>query len=264
MRQPIRCTFLLAALAAAVIGLTPAALAAADGLLTGYTLYVGHPDRNVEPAGTVLIVPGTLLPDLADGEELGTQLKQAYRLKGLERQDDYMKRMPLGDDLEMPSPAPGMDIHMTLVGFNDEVATYRVEIAQDGTRIADTPVSVKRGGRAVIGSQDGAAAPYVFLVLRPEAAGKEPDASRPRVLERVNPRYPELARKNKISGNVALEVKVLEDGSCRVLKVVESPDDLLSEAAREAVEQWKYEPGRDDAGNPMAAILSLTVSFRLQ
>ncbi|MGD8375217.1 MAG: energy transducer TonB [Acidobacteriota bacterium] len=264
MRQSIRRTLLLVALMTAVVGFTPTARAAADGLLTGYTLYVGHPDKNVEPSGTVLIVPGTLLPDLPGGEELGKQLKQAYRLKGLERQDDYMKRMPVGDDLEMPSPAPGMDIHMTLVGFNDEVATYRVEIAQDGTRIADTPVSVKRGGRAVIGSQDGEAAPYVFVVLRPEAAGKEPDASKPRILERVNPRYPELARKNRISGGVVLQVKVLEDGSCQVLKVVGSPDDLLSEAARKAVEQWKYEPGRDAAGKPVATILTLTVSFQLK
>jgi TonB family protein len=175
-----------------------------------------------------------------------------------------MKRMPVGADLKMPSPAPGMDIHMMLVGFNDEVATYKVEITQDGTQIADNPVSVKRGGQAVIGSQDGETAPYVFIVLRPEEAGKVVDASKPQILERVNPRYPELARKNGIQGAAVVEVKVFKDGSSQVLSIVESPDDLLSDAAREAVEKWKFEPGRDKAGNPVDTILTLTVSFKLK
>ena len=78
MRQSIRITLLISVLTLFVA-------AAEDGLVTGYTLYIGFPDKTIDPSGSVLIVPGTLLPDMQGSENLDKQLKQAYRLQGLER-----------------------------------------------------------------------------------------------------------------------------------------------------------------------------------
>jgi TonB family protein len=54
------------------------------------------------------------------------------------------------------------------------------------------------------------------------------------------------------------------NGNCRVIEILSSPDPMLSDAAREAVEQWKYEPARDSTGQIVDAEMSITVRFRLE
>jgi protein TonB len=253
---------------AALVLLTTAGPAADTGLATTYTLLIGHPEARTEPSGTVLIVPGTLIPALEGPGELSEKLREAYRLKGVTVEAQYMKRMEPGRTVSMPSPAPGIEVRMTLIGNNESVATYRVEMIDGGEVLADTPVSIRRGGRAVVGSRNGEAAPYVFIVIGTagdeEAAEKSPSGEAPRIVERINPRYPEQARKNGIQGEVTLKAVVDKNGGCSVIEILESPDPLLSEAAREAVEQWKYEPARDAAGRVADAEMSITVRFRLE
>ena len=248
--------------------LTAAGPASDAGLATTYTLLVGHPDVEREPSGTVLIVPGTLIPAMEGPGELSEKLREAYRLKGVHIEAQYMKRMEPGRKVSMPSPAPGIEVHMTLIGSNEAVATYRVEMTDAGEVLADTPVSIYRGGRAVVGSRNGEAAPYIFVVIGTagpeETAKKGPEGQAPRVVERINPRYPEQARKNGIQGEVTLKARVDKNGNCHVIEILESPDPMLSESAREAVEQWKYDPARNLAGEVIDAEMSITVKFRLQ
>jgi outer membrane biosynthesis protein TonB len=37
----------------------------------------------------------------------------------------------------------------------------------------------------------------------------------------------------------------------------------LTEAAIEAVDQWRYEPAKDASGRPVDAVLTVTISFLL-
>ena len=76
--------------------------------------------------------------------------------------------------------------------------------------------------------------------------------------------YPEEARKQHLSGVVVVETLVKTDGTCQVMKVVESPDPILSDAASEALEQWKFEPGLDPQGKPVNMKLVLTIKFALK
>lgn len=65
---------------------------------------------------------------------------------------------------------------------------------------------------------------------------------KPVLIRRVAPKYPAEAREKQISGQVLLEATADVSGNVKSLKVVKTPDSLLSVAAMEAVKQWKYKP----------------------
>jgi TonB family protein len=62
-----------------------------------------------------------------------------------------------------------------------------------------------------------------------------------RLLRRVDPKYPELAKSQHIEGAVELEAQVLGDGTVGNVAVLRG-DPLLAEAAATAIKQWKYQP----------------------
>jgi TonB family protein len=85
----------------------------------------------------------------------------------------------------------------------------------------------------------------------------------PEVIEKVNPRYPEEARKEKIMGQVIVKTVINEKGTVDAVEVLESPDELLSEAAVEAARQWTFQPALCD-GRPVGVYYDLTFKFKLQ
>ena len=89
------------------------------------------------------------------------------------------------------------------------------------------------------------------------------DIKPPKLIKKVNPIFPEEARKQEISGQVVLSVRSDERGNIVAVKIVKSPHDLLSKASVEAVKQWKYEPMLIK-GKPMPIIFTVTMNFRLK
>lgn len=66
----------------------------------------------------------------------------------------------------------------------------------------------------------------------------------PRPIHRVPPEYPVRARAKAIEGTVTLSVLVGEDGSVRDVAVLEAtPAGVFEESARDAMRQWRFEPG---------------------
>ena len=65
-----------------------------------------------------------------------------------------------------------------------------------------------------------------------------------KVKTKVNPQYPELARRMNISGAVRLELLVAPNGQVKAVKTL-GGHPLLIDAAQSAVKQWKYEPGQE-------------------
>ncbi|RPJ56994.1 MAG: energy transducer TonB [Acidobacteria bacterium] len=78
----------------------------------------------------------------------------------------------------------------------------------------------------------------------------------------VAPIYPDLARAAKVEGMVILEAVINPDGVVRDVRVLRSVP-LLDEAALAAVRQWRYTPTML-SGVPVAVIMTVTVTFRLQ
>jgi protein TonB len=85
------------------------------------------------------------------------------------------------------------------------------------------------------------------------------------VMERM--KYPQIALENAIQGNVIIEFVVNEEGKIRRMKVLQSPDPVLSEAAVKVLEEanklkrgWK--PGTLE-GKAVKQKFVLPVSFKL-
>jgi TonB family protein len=80
--------------------------------------------------------------------------------------------------------------------------------------------------------------------LRPDARVKR--VRDRRVIARVEPRYPAAAREHRIGGLVILEVGVRKDGTVGGVCVAKPLPCGLSDAAAEAVRQWRFEQGDAD------------------
>lgn len=77
----------------------------------------------------------------------------------------------------------------------------------------------------------------------PDASNAQPE-SRP-VKVRVDPNYPDMARRMNVIGSVQLQATVRADGTVKEVHVV-GGHPLLAEAASRAVMQWHYQPaGRE-------------------
>lgn len=258
------------------------------GLSTEFAVLVGFPSGEAPAAGGVVLVPGTVIPLEADGTSSHAQdaverslsftraiekLWTTFRLDPVRRvQLGKVLRTSLEEEVAVPAPeGSGIDIMATLLGFNESVATYRVVFRQGDESLADSTVSVQRGGRAVVGGMDGEAAPYLFIFVEPDpphggATRWRDDAgiSQPVAVTTVNPSYPEAARKGGISGVVVVETIIGVDGTVLDARILESPDLVLGDAAVEAVRQWRFEPARKDDGTALEVSFVLTIKFALR
>lgn len=63
---------------------------------------------------------------------------------------------------------------------------------------------------------------------------------------RVEPEYPELARRNNISGSTRVELLVAADGRVKDVKVL-GGNPVLVQAVVTAVTKWKYEPASEES-----------------
>jgi len=85
------------------------------------------------------------------------------------------------------------------------------------------------------------------------------DQMRSRLVRRVDPVYPEKARKLGLEGSVRLRVAIARDGSIEDVKAL-SGDPLLGEAAADAVKQWRYRPTLLN-GKQVPVLTVITVTF---
>jgi len=268
--------------------------AQAEAVWTRFSILVGFPEGTTSGQSGALLVPGTVIPisGAEEPEPADTQqrmledsrrftrvvdkLWQTFRLDPSRQPQRgiYVLCQP-GKPVELPKLESGdIDIEATLRDFDRETARYRVVVRQGGKQISDSALSVQRGGRAVLGAMDGAAAPYIFVIAEPDPPDEEGTApmriqkgsglTAPAVVKKIDPRYPEGARKDKVSGVVILDVIVGTDGRVTQIRSLESPDPRLSDAAIEAVRQWEFEPARLSSGKNVPVRCTITVRFALR
>ena len=90
--------------------------------------------------------------------------------------------------------------------------------------------------------------------LLPQAiqAQKNEHAER-KVVEKVKPVCPELAKRMHISGVVKLEAVVRANGSVKSTKVL-GGNPVLLDASSEAAQQWKYEAGNSETSEILLVV----------
>ncbi len=277
-----------------LIVLVAALPTAAETVDTHVSLLVGFPDAEAEAENQGdLLVSGTVIPisfSMTHGapgapylksesqrlDRLGQSLAKTLRLARVDF--IYSLDIPLEVDkvYELPGPQTDGDLsgEIKLLGFNDQAASYRARFFDRSVAIADSPVTVMRGSSAVVGGQDGDAAPYLFLVVSPVPTRSRTNLGLdgpvyvggevlpPRAILKTDPQYTQEARDKGIQGVVVLQVVIDTTGGIKDVKVLKGLPAGLEESAVEAIRAWRFEPATLK-GNPVEVYYNLTINFRL-
>jgi protein TonB len=110
-------------------------------------------------------------------------------------------------------------------------------------------------GGVLGGIGDGPAAPAGAVV---RVGG---NVQPPKLLKRVEPTYPVVAKLNKVQGTVVVDAVIDPQGDVVKEHAVDGPE-MLVPAALDAVQQWKYQPTYLN-GKAVALDMEVSVTFRL-
>jgi len=88
------------------------------------------------------------------------------------------------------------------------------------------------------------------------------DVKSAKLISRVDPVYPPLARSQHVSGDVVLDASIDANGHVITMKIISGPA-LLHQAAKDALRQWQYQPASLD-GKPVPMRLTVTLQFRIK
>ena len=86
--------------------------------------------------------------------------------------------------------------------------------------------------------------------------------SAPIVIREVRPSYPPEALRLRIQGSVVLSLVVTAEGLPTDIRVVRSLSGDLDQAAVDAVEQWRFSPGRR-GGTPVNVLVTVALDFTI-
>jgi TonB family protein len=86
------------------------------------------------------------------------------------------------------------------------------------------------------------------------------EVQRPVVVQRVLPKYPNI--RPRMLGIVIVEVWIREDGSVGDVRALKPLPYGMTEAALEAVRQWRFVPGKIN-GKPVPVVENVSVNFTL-
>ncbi len=93
------------------------------------------------------------------------------------------------------------------------------------------------------------------------------DVSNPVIImsTKVQPEYPELARRARLEGSVILQAIVYKDGTVGEIEVLRCtrPNVGFEAAAVAAVQNWRYQPATQN-GKPVDVFFTINVTFELQ
>jgi periplasmic protein TonB len=131
------------------------------------------------------------------------------------------------------------------------------EIVGHGGQIVGSPGSVGDGPPGGLPSGEGSGG------SEPPPIVPGPEVDLPVLVARVEPIYPEAARRMHLSGVVLLEAIISTHGEVENVRVLRSAHPLLDAAAVRAVSQWRYRPATLD-GRAVRVYLTVTVDFTLR
>lgn len=89
-----------------------------------------------------------------------------------------------------------------------------------------------------------------------------PYEKEPTVVKKVEPKYPEIALRAGLEGNVFLKVWVTKEGKVKEAVIIKSDAEIFNQAAKDAAVQWIFTPAVMQKG-PVAVWVSIPFRFRL-
>lgn len=88
------------------------------------------------------------------------------------------------------------------------------------------------------------------------------EVKEPQLIKKIDPPYPESARKPRLEEVVILEAIITATGNVAEVKVLKSAHPILDDAARQALLGWRYKPATLN-GRAVPVFLTVTVKFIL-
>jgi TonB family protein len=88
------------------------------------------------------------------------------------------------------------------------------------------------------------------------------EVTEPKAIHKVNPTYPEEARKAGLMGVVVCETVITAAGEISDVKILETVDEVFNQPTIDALKQWKFAPATLE-GEPVDVIYILTIKYRL-
>lgn len=76
-------------------------------------------------------------------------------------------------------------------------------------------------------------------------------------------RYPDMARRNGIEGTVLISALIGKNGSVEKIKVIDSDNEMLNDAALKAVQETTFTPAKQN-GQPVRCWIQLPIRFSLR
>lgn len=189
----------------------------------------------------------------------------------------YLRALAVLARLSQESPAAALPFH-TRSHLVRRVAHLAKEVPMSRTRVL-VAAAVAAAALLLVGAAGAAAFPFGDD-SQPPAAKAAPakaggiaadeeealkvggDVKEPVQISRIQPAYPEEARKNGLQGIVKLSAVIDTKGTVAKVEPIESPDPTLAAAAVDAVRQWTYKPATLK-GKPVKVRMTITVAFKL-
>ena len=260
--------------------------AAADTLLVRYALLVGGREQGKTPSSSEVLGREELTKLLIDWNPSADndEVRRVFALNNMGEVARQAIQLPLkggqvagvyqfgGASYEMR-----LDVRPTADG-NVELGA---RMLRNGQLLSSPKVRQRIDERAILSSVGGPEAALLFFVVevdrvaastlvpsglpltwRPSAKVADGvDVLPPKVVQKVDPVYPEAAKRDRIAGVVVLRALVGKTGNVEDVKVLKGLPSGLTEAAVAAVRQWKFEPGRVN-GKPDTVQFTLTLNFQ--
>jgi TonB family protein len=215
----------------------PAAMAAGAGPDTTLTVTPSKSGKS----GRELLQIGVSKP--SPGLTKDVAVKDLVQRASAEVVTDRATQLKASDDAAPTLPASAQSGK----GVTDDVQAPDPSEVMAGTQLASARVpDVKLPTQAEL--------PAVALRMSQGITGGK-------LVHQVHPVYPSLARLQRVEGAVVLQALVGEDGNVHDIKVTSGPPVLVT-AAKQAVEQWRYEPFQLN-GKPVSLNTEVKIIFKL-
>ena len=124
------------------------------------------------------------------------------------------------------------------------------------------PQTITMAGSNITGARTN------FVASSPAGTGgnssrQDSGVTYPLYLEKIEPAYPEIARRRGYEGSVLLAAEILPTGRVGNIKIKKSSGyAILDQSAVESVKPWKFEPARK-SGKPFTIWVELPIRFVL-
>jgi protein TonB len=173
----------------------------------------------------------------------------------------------LGTHIKPPPPMPNREVKPTLP--TEEPPKPVFGVTQDSVVTGESPIALPVGNTLMTNDRTPAKSPPAPLLAAPPPAEGSfnpvddesiDDLAVPSV--KVNPDYPEMARRMGIGGRVHLKIGVDRHGNVRSARVIGKVGYGMDEAALKAIWLHKFHPSKNSKGEAVDSILTYDIVFQ--